>query len=62
MCIRDRNNPTTNAYNAALQETLKKEFLEKMEQIRLGDANGLTNYSDLLKKTNVQPLLKLEGV
>ena len=48
------NNPTTNAYNAALQETLKKEFLEKMEQIRLGDQVGI---SDLLKDSNVNSIL-----
>lgn len=59
------NDPATNAYNAALQETLKKEFLEKMEKIRLGESE-LTDYSDLFKQantnTNVQPLLNLEGV
>lgn len=50
------NDPATNAYNAALQETLQKEFLEKMEQIRLGQSE-LTNYSEILSNSNANSIL-----
>ena len=51
------NNPTTNAYNAALEETLKKEFLEGMEKIRLGEQSGLTDYSEIFNNSNVNSIL-----
>ena len=55
------NNPTTNAYNAALQETLKKDFLEGMEKIRLGEQNGLT-VSDILGNSNVNSILNSKAL
>lgn len=59
------NDPATNAYNNALQKKLEEYYYAKMNSLdtfKIDGNNDLTTNSDLLNNTNVQPLLKLEGV